>query len=163
MLWGKLIICMICFLYVCAMWKHWRVELWETGAHIPLVCRIKSQKKLTNVTFHTWVVPLCDYHRVGFAGWFIAIVWQLNGGHIMRWELISNCKCGSIHTVSGLRWFFSRSFSLCLYSTRLCQLPSMGLVKSSITHKRSFIKADRHGSRLQKLITFHWCFMRQSR
>lgn len=64
-LWGKLIICMICFLYVCAMWKHWRVELWQTRAHIPLVCRIKSQKKLTNVTFHTWVVPLCDYHRVG--------------------------------------------------------------------------------------------------
>lgn len=28
------------------------------------------------------------------------------------------------------------------------------VVKSSITHKRSFIKADRYGGRLQKLITF---------
>jgi len=64
-LWGKLIIYMICFLHVCAMCKHWRVELWQTGARIPLVCYIKSQKKLTNVTFHARVVPLRDYRGVG--------------------------------------------------------------------------------------------------
>lgn len=33
-------------------------------------------------------------------------------------------------------------------------VPLSAVVKSSITHKRSFIKADRYGGRLQKLITF---------